>query len=49
MSYKSMKKKAVSKAMRVKAEEVLTKLKICPNGIFRLVEGLKIDSKVVKL
>ena len=39
--YESMKnkaKKAVSKALREKAEEVLTELQHCPNGMFRLVK-----------
>ena len=38
--YESMKneaKKAVLKAMREKAEEALTELQNCPNGMFRLV------------
>ena len=46
--YKNMKnkaKKAVSKAMREKAEEALTKLKKWPNGMLRLIKGLKTDSK----
>ena len=34
--------------MREKAEEVLTELKIFPNGMFRLVKGLKTDSKEVE-
>ena len=49
--YKSMKnkaKKAVSKAMREKAEEVLTELQNCPYRMFRLVKGLKTDSKEVE-
>ena len=37
--------KSVSKAMREMAEEVLTELQNCPNGMFRLVRGLKTDSK----
>ena len=41
-------KKIVSKAMRKKAEEELTALKNCPNGMLRLVKGLKIDSKEVE-
>ena len=45
--YKSMKNKAVSKAMREKAEEVLTELDNCPNRLFRQVEGLNTDSKEV--
>ena len=36
-SMKSKAKKAVSKAMREKAEEVVSDLKNCPIGIFRLV------------
>ena len=40
--------KAVSKAMRGKAEEGPTELKNCPNGIVRQVKGLKID-KIDKL
>ena len=46
--YKSLKnkaKKAVSKAMREKAEEVFTELQNCPYGMLRLVKGLKTDSK----
>ena len=38
-------KKAVPKAMREKNEEALTELKNCPYGMFRLVIGLKTDSK----
>ena len=48
--YKRMKnkaKKAVSKAMREKAEEVLTELQNCHNWMLRLVKGLKNDSKEV--
>ena len=48
--YKSMKykaNKAVSKAMRKKAEEVLTELQDCPNGMIWLVTELKTDSKDV--
>ena len=41
-------KKAVSKAMREMAEEALTELQNCPNGMFRLVRGLKSDSKEVE-
>ena len=33
--------------MREKAEDTLTNLKKCPNGMFRLVRGLKTDSKEV--
>ena len=46
--HKSMKNKAVSKAMREKAEEVLTDLQNCSNGMFRPVKGLKTDSKEVE-
>ena len=46
--YKSMKNKAVSKAMREKAEEVLTEIQNCPNGMFGLEEGLETDSKEVE-
>ena len=49
--YESMKNKAdkaVSIAMREKAEEALTELLNCPNWIFRLVKGLKTDSKEIK-
>ena len=45
--YRSMKNKAnkaVSKAMREKADEALTDFQNCPNGMFRLVRGLKTDS-----
>ena len=42
---KSKVKKVVSKAIREKAEEVITGLKNCPNGMFGLVKGLKPDSK----
>ena len=31
--------------MREKAEEALTELQYCPNEMFRLVKGLKTDSK----
>ena len=41
------KNKVVSKATREKAEEALTELQNCPNGMFRLVNGLKTDSKEV--
>ena len=34
--------------MREKAEEVLTDKKNCPNGMFRLVIGLRTDSKEVE-
>ena len=49
--YKSMKnkaKKAVSKAMRENAEEVLTELQNCHNWMFRLVKGLKTGNTVWK-
>ena len=49
--YKSMKnktRKAVSIAMREKAEEVLTELKNCQNWMLGLVKGLKTDSKEVE-
>ena len=39
---------SLSKAMREKAEEALTELQKCPNGMFRLVKGLKTDSKEVE-
>ena len=38
-----MKTKA-EEAVRVKVEQALTELENCSNGMFRLVEGLKIDS-----
>ena len=40
--------KAVSKAMREKAEESLTELQNCPNGMLSQVKGLKTDSKEVE-
>ena len=40
--------KAVSKATREKAEEVLTELQNCQNGMFRLLKGLKTDSNEVE-
>ena len=43
-----MKNKAVSKAMREKAEEAVSELENCPNGMFSLVKGLKTDSKEVE-
>ena len=49
--YESMKnkaKKAVSKAMREKAEEALTGLQNCPNRMFRLLKRLKTDSNEVE-
>ena len=39
--------KTISTAMRVKADEVLTELKHFKSGMFRLVYGLKTDSKEV--
>ena len=51
MRYKGMKnkaRKAASKAMREKVENELTELQSCPYGMFRLVKGLKIDSKEVE-
>ena len=44
-SIKNETSKAVSKAMREKAEEAFTELKQCPNWMLRLVKGLKTDSK----
>ena len=41
-----MKNRAVYKTMREKAE--VAELQNCPNGIFRLVKGLKTDSKHVE-
>ena len=35
--------KALSNALREKAEAALTDLKHCPNWMFRLVKGLKIE------
>ena len=49
--YECMKNKAneaVCKTMREKAEEALTELQNCPNGMLRLVKGLKTDSKEVE-
>ena len=37
-SYESMMNKAISKTMREKAEEAMTKLQNCPNGMFSLVK-----------
>ena len=34
--------------MREKIEEALTELKYCPNGMLRLVKGLKTDTKEVE-
>ena len=39
--------KEVSKALREMAEDVLTELKNCPNGMFWLMKGLKDYSKKV--
>ena len=47
-SMKNKENKAVSIAMREKAEEALTGLQNCPNWMFRLVKGLKTDSKAVE-
>ena len=44
-SIKNKAKKAASKEMRDKSEEVLTEQKNCPNGMLMLVKGLKTDSK----
>ena len=41
-------RKTVSRATREKAEEVLIELKNCLNGMFKLVNGLKTDSKEVE-
>ena len=46
-SMKNKAKKAVSKAMREKAEEALTEIKHCSNRMFRVIKGLKTDSKEV--
>ena len=43
-----MENKAVSKVTRDKTEYELTELQNCPNGMFRLVRGLKTDSKEVE-
>ena len=45
---KNIANKAVSKAMRKKAEEELAEIQDCPNWMFRLVKGLKTDSKDVE-
>ena len=43
--YKSMKaNKADLKEIKEKAEDWLTELKICSNGMFRLAKTLKIDN-----
>ena len=34
--------------MREKAEEVLSEIRHCPNGMFRLVKELRTDSKEVE-
>ena len=47
-SHKNKPKKAVSKAIREKAEEALTELQNCPYWMLRLVKGLKTDSKEVE-
>ena len=44
---KNKAKKVVSKAMREKAEEVLTECKKIQNGMLRLVRGLNTGSKEV--
>ena len=46
-SMKNKAKNTASKAMREKAEEALNEFKKCPNGMFRLVKGLKTDSKEI--
>ena len=45
---KNKAKKAVSKAMSEKVEEAFTELQNFPYGMFRLVRGLKSDSKEVE-
>ena len=45
---KNKAKKTASKAMREKADEALTELKIVKVGWVRLVKGLKTDSKEVE-
>ena len=47
-SVKNKINKTVSKAIREKAEEALTELQNCPNGMSRLVRGLKTDSKEIE-
>ena len=42
---KNKSNKAVSKAIKVNAEEALTELQNCPNGMLRLVKRLKTDRK----
>ena len=44
---KNKAKKTVSNVV-TEDKEQLTELKNCPNGMFRLVEGLKISSKEVE-
>ena len=46
--YKGMKKKAASKARSEKAVDALTESRYCPNWMFRLIKGLKTDSKEVE-
>ena len=46
-STESMAKKAVSKAMKEKAEDAFTELIDCQYGMSRLVKGLKTYSKEV--
>ena len=45
---KNKARKTVSKAMREKAEDALTELHYCPYRMFRLVKGLKTDSREVE-
>ena len=45
---KNKTKKAVSNAMREKAEEALAELQNCSNGMFRLVIGLKTDGREIE-
>ena len=40
--------KAVSKAVKENTEDAFTRLQNCPNGMLRLVKGLKIYSKEVE-
>ena len=44
---KNKAKKAVSKSMGEKADEVLTELQNCPCGMFRLVKELKLKEEGV--
>ena len=46
--YMNEAKKAVSKAMREKAEDALSESNNSSNGLFRFVKGLKTDSKEVE-